>query len=81
MNEKHKKETKMRLGRIEFNMGYVVDLDNEDMVWHAKEAIADDVMSVVQGGRSIPLNTITEGKFVVTMYWQYFYQLYLINVW
>jgi len=64
MNEKHKKETKMRLGRIEFNMGYVVDLDNEDMVWHAKEAIADDVMSVVQGGRSIPLNTITEGKFV-----------------
>ena len=71
----------MRLGRIEFNMGYVVDLDNEDMVWHAKEAIADDVMSVVQGGRSIPLNTITEGEFVVTMYWQYFYQLYLINVW
>ena len=53
----------MRLGRIEFNMGYVVDLDNKDMVWHAKDAIADDVMSVVQGG-NIPLDTITEGKFV-----------------
>ena len=26
----------MRLGRVEFNIGYVVDLDNEDMVDHAK---------------------------------------------
>lgn len=40
----------MRLGRIEFNIGYVVDLDNEDMVEHAKEAIYEDVINASQYG-------------------------------
>jgi len=34
----------MRLGKIIFELGYVVDLDNPDMVAHAKEAILEDLM-------------------------------------
>lgn len=33
----------MRLGRVEFRVSYVVDLDNPDMVAHAQDAIFDDV--------------------------------------
>ena len=33
----------MRLARVEFSIGYVVDLDNEDMIDHAKEAVFEDV--------------------------------------
>ena len=35
----------MRLGRVEFNIGYVVDLDNEIMVSEAKGAILEDVIN------------------------------------
>lgn len=42
----------MRLGRIEFNIGYVVDLDNDDMVQHAKDAIYEDVINASQDGIS-----------------------------
>jgi len=43
----------MRLGRVEFNIGYAVDLDNEDMVDHAKEAIFEDIQSANRNGVSI----------------------------
>lgn len=33
----------MRLGRVEFSVSYVVDLDNPDMIAHAEDAIFDDV--------------------------------------
>jgi hypothetical protein len=32
-----------RLGRVCVNTGYVVDLDNEDMVQHAKDALYEDL--------------------------------------
>lgn len=40
----------MRLGRVVFNMGYgyVVNLDNEEMVQHAKDCMYEDVMSMVK---------------------------------
>lgn len=37
----------MRLGRISFDFGYVVDLDNPDMVAHAKDAVIEDLAQVV----------------------------------
>jgi len=40
----------MRLGRVEFNIGYVVDLDNEDMVEHAKQSVMDDIDSAQRHG-------------------------------
>ena len=57
----------MRLGRIEFNIGYVVDLDNEDMVAAAKEAIYEDVQNAANEGvrcniiHNSKLNKMTEG--------------------
>lgn len=38
----------MRLGRVVLNMGYVVDLDNDDMVIQAREALYSDIMSLVK---------------------------------
>ena len=38
----------MRLGRIAADFSCVVDLDNPDMVAHAKDAIHEDVMSAVK---------------------------------
>ena len=33
----------MRLGRVQINVGYVVNLDNQDMVDHAKQALVQDI--------------------------------------
>ena len=38
----------MRLGRVYFNASYVVDLDNQDMVDHAKECVYEDVENSVK---------------------------------
>lgn len=38
----------MRTGIVSFKREYVVDLDNEDMVAHAKDSIYDDVMCSVK---------------------------------
>jgi hypothetical protein len=38
----------MRLGKITFDLEYVVDLDNEDMVEYAKTCIYEDVMSAMK---------------------------------
>ena len=40
----------MRLGRVEFCHGYVVDLDNEAMVQHAADAIYDDIFQHFRDG-------------------------------
>ena len=40
----------MRLGRVQFNIGYVVNLDDGDMVQHAKDAIADDITNAARDG-------------------------------
>jgi len=34
----------MKLGRVAINVGYVVDLDNQSMVEHAKQSILEDIM-------------------------------------
>jgi hypothetical protein len=36
----------MRLGRVEFTVSYVVDLDSDDMVAEAKELITEDIDSM-----------------------------------
>jgi len=57
----------MRLGRVEFNIGYVVDLDNAVMVSEAKLAIYEDVQNAVNEGvrcniiHNSKLNKMTEG--------------------
>ena len=33
----------MRLGKLSYTIAYVVDLDDEDMVQHAREAIREDL--------------------------------------
>lgn len=38
----------MRLGKVVIDIGYVVDLDNEEMVDHAKEALLDDIFSAAK---------------------------------
>lgn len=39
----------MRMGRLEFSIDYVVDLDNENMVRVAMQAMYDDLNDVVRG--------------------------------
>ena len=36
----------MRLGRVQFRVSYVVDLDNPDMVDHATDALRDDIAEI-----------------------------------
>jgi len=38
----------MRLGRVRVLHEYVIDLDNKEMVDHAKEALAEDIFSAVK---------------------------------
>jgi hypothetical protein len=37
-----------RLGRIEFKISYVVDLENENMVDEARQCVYEDVMNAVK---------------------------------
>lgn len=37
----------MRLGRVEMCISYVVDLDDQNMVDHAKESLMEDVTEAV----------------------------------
>jgi len=36
----------MKLGRVEVVLDYIVDLDNPDMVQHAKDAIFSDIGNI-----------------------------------
>ena len=38
----------MRLGGVVINIGYVVDLDNEEMVRNAMDTLYEDVMNAYQ---------------------------------
>jgi hypothetical protein len=38
----------MRLGRVHIGAGYIVDLDNPDMVDEAKECLYEDIMNAVK---------------------------------
>ena len=43
----------MRMGRLEFSIDYVVDLDNENMVRLAMQAMYDDLDDVVRGDEAL----------------------------
>ena len=38
----------MKMGRVVFDIGYVVDLDNQDMVDHATQCVYEDVMNAIK---------------------------------
>lgn len=38
----------MRLGRVAINSGYIVDLDDDEMVQRAKDALYEDVDNAVK---------------------------------
>jgi hypothetical protein len=38
----------MRLGRVTISVSYVIDLDDQNMVNHAKECVYEDVMNMVK---------------------------------
>ena len=56
-----KKGSEMRLGKIECCFGYVVDLDDEDMVACARESIIEDVANCHDYGYEASFN-ILHGK-------------------
>ena len=39
------KKLKKRLGRVVVDLGYVVDIENPEMVEHAKRCLYDDIMT------------------------------------
>lgn len=39
-----------RLGRVAFDLGYVVDLDNNEMVDEAKECVLEDIHNAIKFG-------------------------------
>jgi len=53
----------MRLGKVVVNMGYVVDLDNENMVESAKEALYEELMTAHKyNGVANWIGVITDGE-------------------
>lgn len=50
----------MRLGKVKLHLEYVVDLDNESMVDHAKDALLDDIMDSYKYNTLHRLIEITE---------------------
>jgi hypothetical protein len=52
----------MRLGKVSFKSEYIVDLDNEDMVQHAKDAIVEDLESAVRYGSSCNVEEAPEAS-------------------
>ena len=39
------KTKKQKLGRVVIDLGYVVDMDNANMIEHAKRCLRDDIMT------------------------------------
>ena len=65
-----------RYGRVTFSVSYVVDLDDAEMIDNAKDAITEDVSSVVRYGEAyaacdaMPDDTATEAdieEFLIEM--------------
>jgi len=46
--EEAKAHTDCRMGRVVLNLDYVVDLDNKEMVEHAKQCMYEDLMNAVK---------------------------------
>ena len=52
----------MKLGRISLDLNYIVDMDNEEMVRHAIEALYEDLMQGVKYGDLANWIRISEDK-------------------
>ena len=52
----------MKLGRISLDLNYIVDMDNEEMVRHATEALYEDLMQGVKYGDIANWIRISEDK-------------------
>ena len=52
----------MKLGRISLDLNYIVDMDNDDMVAHATEALYEDLMQGVKYGDLANWIRISEDK-------------------
>ena len=52
----------MKLGRISLDLNYIVDMDNEEMVRHATEALYEDLMQGVKYGDLSNWIRISEDK-------------------
>jgi hypothetical protein len=52
----------MKLGRISLDLNYIVDMDNEEMVRHATEALYEDLMQGVKYGDLANWIRISEDK-------------------
>jgi hypothetical protein len=55
--------TKPKLGIVKFHLEYVVDLSNEEMVDHAKEAIHEDIMYMVKYNNVYNHISVEKSKF------------------
>ena len=52
----------MKLGRIYLDLKYIVDMDNDDMVAHAIEALYEDFMQGVKYGNITDWIDVVEDK-------------------
>ena len=52
----------MKLGRISLDLNYIVDMDNEEMVRHATEALYEDLLQGVKYGDLANWIRISEDK-------------------
>jgi hypothetical protein len=52
----------MKLGRICVDLNYIVDMDNEEMVRHATEALYEDLMQGVKYGDLTNWIRVSEDK-------------------
>ena len=52
----------MKLGRISLDLNYIIDMDNEEMVRHATEALYEDLMQGVKYGDLANWIRISEDK-------------------
>jgi hypothetical protein len=52
----------MKLGRISLDLNYIVDMDNEEMVRHATEALYEDLMQGIKYGDLANWIRISEDK-------------------
>jgi hypothetical protein len=52
----------MKLGRICVDLNYIVDMDNEEMVRHATEALYEDLMQGIKYGDLTNWIRISEDK-------------------
>ena len=52
----------MKLGRICVDLNYIVDMDNDEMVRHATEALYEDLMQGIKYGDLANWISISEDK-------------------